>query len=133
MSVYFFLRRLIRNIISLYIYYSVCSLLCRRLLIYAIYYFIYYLRRYNRFNQFIIVVLVLENLKNIILIVLVCCVVTFYLSFLLIVQNVLIVIVMILIIKCAIIYLLRAHEDSPVALRTRFTILIDLLPERISH
>jgi hypothetical protein len=133
MSVYLFLRRLVRNITSLYIYYSVCSLLCRRLLICIIYYLIYCLRRYNRLNQFIIVVLILENLKNIISIVLVYCVVASYLNFLLIVQNILIVIVIILIIKCAITCLLRVHEDSPVVLKIRLITLIDLLPERISH
>jgi hypothetical protein len=133
MSVYLSLRHLMRNIIFLYVYYSVCSLLCRRLLICAIYYFIYCLRRYNRLNQFIIVIFILENSKNIILIVLVCCVVAFYLNFLLIVQNVLIMIVVILIIKCAITCLLRAHEDSPVALKTRLIILIDLSPERIFY
>ena len=132
-SVYLPLRRLMRNITFLYVYCSVCNLLCRRLLIYITYYLIYCLRYYNRLNQFIIVILILKNLKNITLIVLVYCVVTSYLSFLLIVQNVLIMIIIILITKCAVICLLRAHEDSPVALRTRFTILIDLLPERISH
>jgi hypothetical protein len=133
MSVYLFLRRLMRNITFLYIYCSVCSLLCRRLLIYIIYYLIYCLRRYNRLNQFIIVVLILENPKNITLIVLVCCVVASHLSFLLIVQNVLIVIIIILIIKYAITCLLKAHEDSPVTLKIRFIILINLSPERISH
>jgi hypothetical protein len=66
-------------------------------------------------------------------IVLVCCVVASYLSFLLIVLNVLIVIIIILIIKYAIICLLRTHEDSPVVLKTRFSSLIDLLPERIFY
>jgi hypothetical protein len=79
------------------------------------------------------VVLILENPKNIILIVLVCYVVTSYLNFLLIVQNVLIIIVIILIIKCAITCFLKIHEDSPVTLKSRFIILIDLLLERISH
>jgi dipeptide/tripeptide permease len=133
MSIYLSLRRLMRNITSLYIYCSVCSLLCRRLLIYTTCYLIYCLRYYNRLNQFIIVVLVLKNPKNIILIVLVCCVVTSYLNFLLIVQNVLIMIIVILIIKYAIICLLRAHKDSPVALRTRLIILIDLLSEKIFY
>jgi hypothetical protein len=122
-----------RNITFLYIYCSVCSLLYRKLLIYTIYYFIYCLRLWNRFNQIIIVILILENPKNIALIVLVYCVVASYLSFLLIVQNILIVIVVILIIKCAVTYFLRAHEDSQMVLRTRFIILIDLLPERISY
>jgi hypothetical protein len=133
MSIYLFLRRLIRNITFLYIYYSVCSLLCRRLLIYAVCYFIYCLRYCNRLNQFIIVILILKNLKNITLIVLVYCVVASYLSFLLIVQNILIVIIIILITKYAIICLLRAYENSPVALKIRFITLINLLPERISH
>jgi hypothetical protein len=133
MNIYLSLRRLVRNITSLYVYYSIYSLLCRRLLIYIACYLIYCLRHYNRLNQFIIVILVLENPKNITLIVLVCCVVASYLSFLLIVQNVLIVIIIILIIKCAVICLLKAHEDSPVVLKTRFTIPIDLSPERISH
>jgi hypothetical protein len=118
MSVYLSLRRLMRNITFLYIYYSVCSLLYRRLLIYAICYFIYCLRYCNRLNQFIIVILILKNPKNIVLIVLVYYVVTSYLSFLLIVQNVLIVIIIILIIKCAIIYLSKAHEDSQITLKT---------------
>jgi hypothetical protein len=122
-----------RNIISLYIYCSICSLLCRRLLIYAIYYLIYCLCLWNRLNQIIIVILILENPKNIILIVLVYYVVTSHLNFLLIVQNVLIVIIVILIIKCVIICLLKAHEDSQVALRIRLIILIDLLPERIFY
>jgi hypothetical protein len=133
MNVYLPLRRLVRNITSLYIYCSVCNLLCRRLLIYATYYLIYCLRYYNRLNQFIIVILVLENPKNITLIVLVYCVVASHLNFLLIVQNVLIMIIIILITKCAITCLLKAHEDSPVTLKTRFIILIDLSPERISH
>jgi MFS-type transporter involved in bile tolerance (Atg22 family) len=79
------------------------------------------------------VILILENPKNIALIVLVYCVVASYLSFLLIVQNVLIIIIVILIIKCVITYLLKAHEDSQKALKTRFTILINLLFKRISH
>jgi hypothetical protein len=133
MSVYLPLRRLVRNITFLYIYCSVCNLLCRRLLICAAYYLIYCLRYCNCLNQFIIVVLILENLKNIALIVLVCCVVASYLSFLLIVQNVLIVIIVILIIKCAVICFLKAYEDSPVALKTRFIILINLLFERIFY
>jgi hypothetical protein len=133
MSIYLPLRRLMRNITFLYIYCSVCNLLCRRLLIYITYYFIYYLRLWNRLNQIIIVIFILENPKNITLIVLVCYVVASYLSFLLIVQNILIMIIIILIIKCAIICLLKIHEDSPVILRTRLIILIDLLPERISH
>jgi hypothetical protein len=133
MNIYLLLRRLMRNITSLYIYYSVCNLLCRRSLIYITYYLIYCLRRCNRLNQFIIVILILKNPKNITLIVLVCCVVASHLSFLLIVQNVLIVIVIILITKCAVTCLLRAHEDSPVALKTRFIIPINLSPERISH
>jgi hypothetical protein len=123
----------VRNIISLYIYYSVCSLLYQKSLICAIYYFIYYLRLYNRLNQFIIVILILENPKNIALIVLIYCVVASYLGFLLIVQNVLIIIIIILIIKCAVTCLLKAHENSPVALKIRFIILINLLPERISY
>jgi hypothetical protein len=122
-----------RNIIFLYIYCSVCSLLCRRLLIYITYYFIYCLRRCNRLNQIIIMILILENPKNITLIVLVYCVMAFYLNFLLIVQNILIVIIIILITKCAITCLLRAHEDSSVILRIRFSLLINLLPARISH
>jgi hypothetical protein len=133
MNVYLSLRRLIRNITFLYVYCSVCNFLYRRLLIYTAYYLIYCLRRCNRFNQFIIVILILENPKNITLIVLVCYVVASYLSFLLIVQNILIVIIIILIIKCVITCLLKVHEDSPVALRTRLIILIDLLFERISH
>jgi hypothetical protein len=79
------------------------------------------------------VVFILENPKNITLIVLVYYVVASYLSFLLIVQNVLIVIIIILIIKCVVTYLLKAHEDSPVTLKIRLIILIDLLPERISY
>jgi hypothetical protein len=122
-----------RNITFLYIYYSICSLLCRRSLIYITYYLIYCLRRCNCLNQFIIVILILENPKNIALIVLVYYVVASHLNFLLIVQNILIVIVIILIIKCVIICFLKAHEDSPVALKTRFIILIDLLPERIPY
>ena len=122
-----------RNIIFLYIYYSACNLLYRRLLIYIIYYFIYCLRHYNRLNRFIIVIFILKNPKNITLIVLVCCVVTSYFSFLLIVQNILIIIIIILITKCAVTYLLRAHEDSPVTLKIRFIILINLLPEKISY
>jgi dipeptide/tripeptide permease len=79
------------------------------------------------------VIFILKNLKNIALIVLVCCVVVSRFNFLLIVPNVLIVIVIILIIKCAITCLLKAHEDSSVALKTRFLFLIDLLIEKISH
>jgi hypothetical protein len=133
MSVYLPLRHLMRNITSLYIYYSICSLLCRKLLIYIACYLIYCLRLWNRLNQFIIVILILENPKNITLIVLVYCVVASYLNFLLIVQNILIVIVIILIIKCAVTCLLKAHEDSPVTLKSRLITLINLLPERISH
>jgi hypothetical protein len=107
-----------RNITFIYIYYSVCSLLCRKLLIYIACYLIYYLRRYNRLNQFIIVIFILKNPKNIALIVLVCYVVASYLNFLLIVQNVLIMIIMILITKYAITCLLKTHEDSPITLKT---------------
>jgi hypothetical protein len=133
MSVYLSLRRLMRNITSLYVYYSICNLLYRRLLIYTVYYFIYCLRYCNRLNQFIIVIFVLENPKNITLIVLVCYVVASYLNFLLIVQNILIVIIVILIIKYAVTCLLKTYENSPVALKIRLIIPIDLLPERIFY
>jgi hypothetical protein len=77
------------------------------------------------------VVLILKNPKNIILIVLVYCVITSHLSFVLIVLNILIIINIILITKCAIICLLKTHEDSPIVLRIRFSFLINLLIERI--
>jgi hypothetical protein len=79
------------------------------------------------------VILILKNPKNITLIDLVYCVIISRLSFLLIVLNILIVIVIILIIKYVITCLPETHEDSPVILKTRLSLLIDLLIERISY